>query len=87
MTGTGSGYKGMKYKNFSQQKTRVRILGVAVIVVKQRKKWYLCTTELHYLLSETIFLFAWRYEGLLYNFCIKVFLMKGFLLYIFGTDG
>ena len=38
MTGTGSGYKGMKYKNFSQQKTRVRILGVAVIVVKQRKK-------------------------------------------------
>ena len=41
MTGTGSGYKGMKYKNFSQQKTRVRILGVAVIVVKQRKKMIL----------------------------------------------
>ena len=38
MTGTGLGYKGMKYKNFSQQKTRVRILGVVVIVVKQRKK-------------------------------------------------
>ena len=38
MMGTGLGYKGIKYKNFSQQKARVRILGVAVIVVKQWKK-------------------------------------------------
>ena len=37
MTGSGSGYKGMKYKNFSQQKRRLRILDVAVIV-KQRQK-------------------------------------------------
>ena len=37
MTGSGSGYKGMKYKNFSQQKRRLRILDVAAIV-KQRQK-------------------------------------------------
>ena len=86
MMGTGLGCKGMKYKNFSQSKTRVRILGVAVIVVKQWKKWYLCTIELHYVRSETNFLFAWRYEQLLYynflqydfneRFCIIHFLVQ-----------
>ena len=40
MTGAGSGYKEMKYKNFSQQKTKLRILDVAVVKQKQKNDFY-----------------------------------------------
>ena len=58
-----------------------------LMLLNKAKKWHLCTIELYYLPSETIFLFAWRYVGLLYyNFCIMV-LLKVLYYTFFGTGG